>query len=269
MSAPLVCVWMQAGVVAYKLCDRELDCDHCPFDSALRDGAHSQMQSPDANTTAPVTYLPAPAKARDANASSVCGYGVAGALFYHPGHVWARIEDEGRVRVGLDDFGQHLAGRIYSVWLPAEGTSISRGEACWRITHRAGESCLTSPVTGVLVQVNAKLAEQPSLINRNPYGEGWAMVIQPTRLEQCLRSLLYGDVAKRLFEQDALALHQRLDRLLISDAASVGVTMQDGGVRAENFMSVLAADQIRQLIDSFLSVPATLSAEAAGSSKGR
>jgi glycine cleavage system H lipoate-binding protein len=68
------------------------------------------------------------------------GYDVAPMLFYHPAHVWARIEEQGIVRVGLDDFGQKLAGRVYSVQLPPAGTTVGRGAHCWRVTHHAGET---------------------------------------------------------------------------------------------------------------------------------
>jgi glycine cleavage system H protein len=197
----------------------------------------------------------------------VDGYEVAGALFYHPRHLWARVEDEGRVRVGLDDFARKLTGRIESVWLPEVGTSINRGEACWRVTHAAGEIALTAPVTGTLVEVNERLAAEPSLINLDPYDKGWAMLIQPTRLEECLRTLFYGSRARLLFEQDIEKLNQRLSHLLTG--SPVGATMQDGGAIVADFMSILAAGQARQLIDSFLSVPATLSSEAAELTKGR
>src|SRR5512138_1096596 len=90
------CVWMQAGVVDYKLCDRDYDCDHCPFDEALHTRSNQQTFS----------------RTRDnAESISVQGCKVEPNLFYHPEHTWARIEEGGMVRAGLDDFGQRILGR--------------------------------------------------------------------------------------------------------------------------------------------------------------
>lgn len=252
-GAPMKCLWMLAGVVGYKLCDREYDCEHCPFDRSLHEGAHSQSGARRAFTdNTPAGEI----RIREAGVTNLEGYDVAGALFYHPAHVWARIEDKGRVRIGLDDFGQKLAGRIYCVRLPAPGTSINRNQACWRITHKAGESELAAPVSGIVARLNAKLVEQPSLINRDPYGEGWVMIVEPVGLEECLKQLLYGQKARAWCELDINLLYQKLNRLLTDAPPEVGATMQDGGALMRDFTHILAADQIRQLIDSFLTVPA-------------
>jgi hypothetical protein len=115
---------------------------------------------------------------------------------------------------------------------------------------------LATPVAGIVLELNRKLAEQPSLINRDPYGEGWVMTIEPVRLEECLKQLLYGQKAIAWYERDIELLYQRLNQLLTDAPAAVGATMHDGGARIRDFTTTLAADQIRQLLDSFLTVPA-------------
>lgn len=234
------CVWMLAGVVDYKLCDRDYDCESCPLDKAFRDAAHDHRSSH-------------PHLATQSEPGDVQGYKLAPMLFYHPAHVWARIEDEGTVRVGLDDFGQSLTGRIYAVDLPAEGGPVEGSRPCWRIAHQAGETALASPVTGTIQQVNSKLTGHPSLINRDPYSEGWALVIKPARLEECLKQLYYGRKADLWYQKDIQRLHQAVADAL--PASSIGVTMQDGGSHINDFTSLLTADQMRQVISSFLSVP--------------
>jgi len=249
--APVKCVWMLDGAVDYKLCDREYDCDRCPFDQAFRDKARA------AAVQQPMTL-------RLPSTTDVQGYEIAPMLFYHPAHVWARIEDEGRVRVGLDDFGQKLAGRVYSVQLPEEGATLDSGDSCWRINHHAGETTLASPVCGAIQIVNSKLTEHPSLINSDPYGEGWAAVIKPARLEACLRQLYYGRKVELWYQRDIDRLYQAMNDLLLKSITSVGVTMQDGGARVGDFKSLLTADQMRRVIDSFLSAAVTgLTPEAA------
>src|SRR5438128_6411458 len=170
-------------------------------------------------------------------------------VFYHQGHVWARIEDEGRVRVGLDDFGQRLVGRIYSVALPAPGTEAQAGTSCWRISHQAGDTPLLAPVPGMIEQVNAKLAEWPSLINRDPYGEGWAFVIQPTQLEQSLKPLYYGERAARWLTESVTRLQDEATRRLARSSPDIGATMTDGGLAVADLHLLLDADQFHQLVN--------------------
>lgn len=240
-GAPIKCVWMLAGVVDYKLCDREYDCDRCPFDQAFRDSAHaakSELQ-PMTNDGLRCTDLQ--------------GYEIAPMLFYHPAHVWARIEDEGSVRVGLDDFGQKLAGRVYSVHLPVEGASVESGDPCWQINHHAGESALACPVAGTIQTVNSKLEQHPSLINSDPYGEGWGVVIKPSKLEQCLKQLYYGRKVELWYQCDIDRLYQAMNEVLLGSIPSIGATMQDGGAEVRDFKSLLTADQMRRVINSFLS----------------
>jgi len=228
--SPAECVWMQAGVVAYKLCDRQFECDHCPFDLAMRDRAD--------------LFRPVACE-------------INGTVFYHPGHVWARVEDEGRLRVGLDDFAQRLVGRIYRVTLPTPGTKAQAGASCWRISHQAGDTPLLAPVPGIVEEVNGKLAERPSLVNRDPYGEGWAFVIQPTQLEQSLKPLYYGERAARWLNQSVTRLQDEAAALLARVSPGVGGTMTDGGLAVADLHLLLDADQFHQLIHSFLANPAS------------
>jgi glycine cleavage system H lipoate-binding protein len=261
-SGPMKCLWMLAGVVDYKLCDRRYDCDQCPFDSAIRDGAHAHRG------------LEQTAIGDSLGGINVQGYELMPMLFYHPYHLWARIEDAGSVRIGLDDFGQRLMGRVYAIELPTPGTTVSRSVACWRVAHHAGETSIAVPVSGLVLQVNPRLSQHPSLINRDPYGEGWVLVIQPAHLEQCLKRLYYGGKVEQWYERDIEKLYRAMSDMLVSSLPTVGATMQDGGSRIQDFTSLLTADQMRQMIDSFLSAPvsdrsAATGAEVMGPDQGR
>lgn len=257
-AEPLKCVWMLAGVVAYKLCDRQYECDDCPFDLALRESVPAQVHRASAVMAAPVPSRLSVVTARNQATDSflVQGYELAGALFYDAGHAWARIEEGGMVRVGLDDFGQRLAGRIYAVSLPEPGAHVVRGSASWSIAHRVGETTLAAPVTGVVQQVNEKLALNPSLLNRSPYGQGWAMVIQPEHLVESLEHLYYGEHAEQWYEREIERLFQELTNVMASSRPDVGVTLQDGGSRIDDVARAISARQCQQIIDTFLSATA-------------
>ena len=223
---PLKCIWMTAGVIDYKLCGLEYDCENCPFDRAIRGSfSHRAEEMPEF--------------------SSEIGFNLDGTLFYHPRHIWLRVEEEGRVRVGLDDLGQRLTGRIYSIGLPKPGTSIDRDDGCWRITHAFGETFLTGGARGKVSESNQKLQQLPSLINSDPYGNGWAFVLEPENLLESLKSLYYGKRVKQWYSEEIHKLRRALDE----PGAELGVTLQDGGeVRSDLTCSISA-----RIISMFLS----------------
>lgn len=247
---PMKCVWMLGGVVDYKLCDRQYECEQCPFDTAIRAGSHMR-RGPDQMSGF-------------SGRISVQGYELMPMLFYHPNHLWARIEDAGSVRIGLDDFGQRLTGRIYAIELPGPGTRVRSDESCWRVAHHAGETSLAAPVFGHVLEVNTRLLQHPSLINRDPYGEGWAVIIRPDHLERCLQRLYYGSRVEHWYERDIEKLYRLMSEMVVTSLPAVGPTMQDGGSRNQDFTSLLTAEQMRQMINSFLSVPVSDRSAAPG-----
>lgn len=253
VGEPPHCFWMLAGVVDYKLCDRQYDCEHCPLDRALREGAAFSARPASEPTEPTPDQLHAEGKSHPAEFVKVRGYEWCGPRFYHPNHLWAGIEAEGQVRIGLDDFGQKLVGRIYFVHLPEPGARVSGEAASWRIVHQAGETALATPMTGTVLQRNEKLRQLPSMINYDPYGQGWVMVIEPARLAESLKALYYGQAARQWYERETERLHQELLELVKRLRPDVGATLQDGGTLGEDVLRTIDADQLQQVIAQFLS----------------
>ena len=126
-------------------------------------------------------------------------------LLYTPKHTWARVTPEGNIRVGLSDYAQrHLKGIAY-IMTEAEGKEISKMEPFGVAETWMFMFDLYAPVSGKIVKINRKLKNEPSLINEDPYGEGWIIEIKPKNsltLEQELKSLLsareYNKMVSRL-----------------------------------------------------------------------
>jgi len=242
---------MLGGVVDYKLCDRDYDCEHCPFDQVL----HGRQTSSVLNSFASGAVGPGErdwaghVRKNRNGVTHTQGCEGAGALFYHPAHTWARIEDGGCVRTGLDDFGQRILGRPYLITMPEVGATLHFGEGCWQFTHQAGVSVLVAPISGRVKEVNHALAERPALLNRDPYGDGWVLLIEPTDLKGCLKRLLYGPNVTQWYEREFEKLYEKVSEL--SSRSLAGPTMNDGGWLSKDFTSSLSVDQLRQLIDYF------------------
>jgi glycine cleavage system H protein len=100
-------------------------------------------------------------------------------LRYTSEHEWALAEDDGRVRVGITDFAQDALGDVVYVDLPEEGAEVRAGEPFGEVESTKSVSDLYSPVSGRVAARNGALGETPELVNRDPYGEGWMVVIEP------------------------------------------------------------------------------------------
>jgi len=98
---------------------------------------------------------------------------------YTDDHEWVRLEEDGRITVGITDFAQDSLGDVVYVELPEEGQTVKEGEdvAVIESVKAAGE--IKMPLGGTVVEVNTALADKPELINSDPMGEGWFFRIEP------------------------------------------------------------------------------------------
>ncbi|MFQ6003628.1 MAG: glycine cleavage system protein GcvH [Candidatus Zixiibacteriota bacterium] len=130
------------------------------------------------------------------------GYNMPDELYYHREHAWARIEEDGKVRVGMDDFFQKESGDLIGVDLPDEGDAVAQGEVCGKVQSSKWVGKLQSPVSGEIVAVNWDLEDESTLINDDPYGEGWIFLIEPSNLDDDLKNLFHGDQVKDWLKEE-------------------------------------------------------------------
>lgn len=256
------CWWMEAGVIDYKLCDREYDCEHCPFDQVLRGKTSLSAIRFDPANVAHSNRLMFKSEKAASKPLTIESFKVDNNLFYHPRHTWAHVEKSGLVRVGLDDFGQSLLGRAYSVALPTQGATVRQGKAGWRSLHQAGDTTVVSPVSGRVEDVNTALTHRPALLNRDPYGVGWVLLIRPSDLKASLKQLLYGHEVSVWYERELEKLIERTTAVAHPAVDPADVIMNDGGRLRTGFMRELTAEQMRQVINDFFPLNALAEAES-------
>ena len=129
------------------------------------------------------------------------GYEVPDELYYHEEHSWARV-DGTKVTVGMTDFFQKEAGDIVFVDLPDEEDEVSQGEVCGKIQSRKWIGKLVAPVSGEITEINEDLEDDTSLINTDPYGEGWIIVIEASDLDEELGNLIHGDAVAAFLDRE-------------------------------------------------------------------
>lgn len=116
-------------------------------------------------------------------------------LRYTPEHEWISRTADDTVRVGITDFAQDALGDVVFVQLPDVGTKVAAGESFGEVESTKSVSDLYAPLNATVVAVNAELEGNPSLINSDPYGQGWLLDLQADgdTLNQGLNALLDAD----------------------------------------------------------------------------
>ena len=120
------------------------------------------------------------------------------------GHIWLKKLDDGRVQVGFDDFGQKLAGKILFVRTVSVGKTRPKGKSLGTIETGKYVGALRCPISGTIDKINPKIKESPSLINDDPYNEGWIAKIVPDNLDEELKEdFVFGiDALKEWIEKE-------------------------------------------------------------------
>jgi len=112
-------------------------------------------------------------------------------LRYTKEHEWIRVEGN-QAYVGITDYAQHELGDVVYVELPEPGGAVRHMEPFGVVESVKAVSDLFSPITGSVNQINEELFNRPELVNSDPYGQGWMIVVEIGELSQ-LESLLTAD----------------------------------------------------------------------------
>lgn len=102
-----------------------------------------------------------------------------GDLLYTKDHEWLRREDDGTVSIGVTDHAQSALGDLVYVELPEVGQDVTDGGDMAVVESVKAASDVYSPIDGTVAAVNDELADDPEMINTDPYGAGWIVKITP------------------------------------------------------------------------------------------
>jgi glycine cleavage system H lipoate-binding protein len=164
--------------------------------------------------------------------------------YYHPGHTWVRVAGNSPVTIGSDDFARKVIGRIDDIELPQVGQLLKQGEIAWLL--KSGERMLpqVAPISGKVIEVNAQLEHDPTLVNHSPYRYGWVLKLQPTELRENLRNLLHGQLAVRWMESVKAQFVRKF-------MPAIGTVMQDGGELIDDIGSKLSGEEWQAIVQEF------------------
>lgn len=163
----------------------------------------------------------------------------------HPNHSWARVSGR-NAAVGIDDLMQATLGPVEAVDLPLPGSRVEQGERLFRLQRGDRHVDVRAPVSGTIVAANEELLPCPSLVNVDPFGRGWAVLIKADQFQDDAARLRRGNEAGVWFRQE-------IDRLLatVLGSASVQPALPDGGTFVDSLHQEIDDQAWAELTENF------------------
>lgn len=239
------CIWMTAGVISYKLCPINYDCEHCELDKAMRSQVSSRkirtkveqhrppsvkepdkLSSPASDKKTPILFFTfSPGEVKEG-------------LYLHPSHLWAQPLEGKKWRVGVDELLAYVLPQTTKLELSLVNDGLSQDQHFGKILTPAGTVFLISPLSGRFIQTNPGLAQHPELIQQEPYGEGWLATIEWNEERTEFQKFLTGTRAKNYLEEEAQHLNFLLRHRGV-EVNQIGQTLPDGGINIRYLRQVL------------------------------
>lgn len=256
------CIWVLAGVLSYRLCDREYECEGCELFHALAgSGSHSSHGPGRSSETPESLHSPDAARARtllspdswtDEQVTSYL-YHVLGDCrlyldrYYRPPHFWLLDEGDGTVRVGLAGHVRRVFEPIDQIVTPSVGLHLERGQPCGWIVRDGMVISLSMPISGVISAVNdAYLAVN---VARPDSADLWLFQIECSEPVSGVEDLVRGQEMLLWYLDSIRTLKRYLHEALASPTgAEMGPVMADGGVRAACLEDVLGRARFERLL---------------------
>jgi glycine cleavage system H protein len=133
-----------------------------------------------------------------------------GDLRYDAHHQWARWEDP-EWRCGITSWQVEAAGDMVFIGLPVVGSRVGAGDELGSVESGKWVSALFAPVAGVVTAVNSALRDDPAIVNRSPYDEGWVFAIRPSEELAGLDAEGYLEVIRAEEAADAPRIRERAE----------------------------------------------------------
>lgn len=164
-------------------------------------------------------------------------------LYYDKTHTWAFMEKDGRVKIGIDDFLQHITGPLTQVKLKTAGEKVRKGEKIFTITREGKQLEICSPVSGYIRKYNDELLSNPEKLNSSPYAEGWVYQIEPANWLRETRFMFMADKFKEWLDDEFFRLKDFLATSANSNAVVYNhIVLQDGGELTDNVLANLGPE---------------------------
>jgi glycine cleavage system H lipoate-binding protein/ABC-type phosphate transport system substrate-binding protein len=174
-------------------------------------------------------------------------------LYYDKTHTWAFMEQDGFVKIGIDDFLKHITGSLTGLKMKSPGEKVRKGEKILTVIRDGKQLNLYSPVSGFIRKQNESLLTNPSKINTLPYAEGWVYQIEPVNWVREVSFMFMFDKYREWLQDEFVRLRDFL--ALSANSNSVvyqHVVLQDGGELKDNVLADLGPEVWEEFQNRFI-----------------
>ena len=228
------CIWMSAGILSYKLCERKYECDTCPIDIALRKESQDFQKRKKNSEHLKLRSQ----KTLDSD------------NLYSLNHYCAKKINDNHYRIGLEPLLAKILIKIRGIALPSVGQYITTGSPAGWILFTAGTLPIYSPVSGRITITNTNLLTNPHYIQKSPENSGWLYEIISAPDFSTDKYLLRSEEAEESYLHDFQTFKDTLTTSLGKNFAEVGPTLMDGGKPLDEIMNILDQEKLLETIKS-------------------
>lgn len=127
---------------------------------------------------------------------------IPGGVFISKSHAWAGLTQEGKVKIGVDDFVVKIITEIDGIEFPNLGMNVKTGQTLFNLNVGTKKIPFTSPLSGKVLKINENLKNEINLLYETSYGENWICLLEADNLDVELKELKIGKSAIAMFESD-------------------------------------------------------------------
>lgn len=159
-------------------------------------------------------------------------------LYFDKTHTWAFMEKDGMVKIGIDDFLQHITGTISRIRMKEPGEMVRKGEKILTIIKDGKQLNIYSPISGTIREQNQKLSSDSSIINSSPFADGWVYTIEPKNWLREIQFLFMGENYKDWLQDEFARLKDFFaTSMKSSQTVYAHIVLQDGGELTDNVLA--------------------------------
>lgn len=163
-------------------------------------------------------------------------------LYYDKTHTWAFMEKDGMVRIGIDDFLQHITGPLNRVKMKNAGEKIIKGKPVLSIIQNGKQLNIYAPISGTIKEQNKVLNTNSSIINSSPYSDGWVYRIEPANWLKEIQFLFMGGKYKDWLQSEFSRLKEFLTVSVRAETVEYAHVLQDGGELNDGILTYLGPE---------------------------
>ncbi len=221
------CIHHMKGRIDFKACPKAYHCIDCEFDQFFQD------------------QFKVYARVEQIDFCDIRGFSLPAGYYLGSGHTWIKLEGNGMVTMGIDDFAVRLLGKFDTLSAPLMGKPLARGGKAFTLGRGTHSVTFLSPLSGVVTQVNALVRNHPDAIVQSPYTDGWVLTLNCPDLKNEIRDLLFMETATAYMDDSARDLYG-----FIEDRT--GLKAADGGQLVPDIYGNLPHVSWEELVDRFL-----------------